>query len=81
MRPLLRGAMVLVDAVATAVMVMRCDAMAVCDGDEAGVDGDEAGVDGDEAGVDGDEAGVDGDEAGVDGDEAGGAHCRGGAMR
>ena len=62
---MLRGAMVLVDTVATAVMVMRCDAMrcdamAVCDGDEVGVDGD---------------------EAGVDGDEAGGAHCRGGAMR
>jgi len=44
MRPSLRGTIVLVAAVATAMMVMRCDAMVVCDGDEAGVDGDEAGV-------------------------------------
>jgi len=47
----LRGAMVLVDAVAMAMMVMQCNVMVVCDGNEAGVDGNEAGVDGDEVGV------------------------------
>jgi len=44
MRLSLHGTIVLVAVVATAMMVMRCDAMVVCDGNEVGVDGDEAGV-------------------------------------